>query len=1046
MIKCKLFLIATMLMVTIPIFSQKMQTVTGKVTLQGTGEVLPGTTIIIKGTQKGTITDVNGNYTIAVPFGSILVYSYIGMNVVEHKATQSTINVALHEGVNIEEVVVIGYGGAKKSDLTGAVSVLNASDLLNTNPMSISQGLQGKIAGVNVTQSDGAPGAGMNILIRGVNSFSTSSEPLYIVDGIPFDSSKAPSSEASGSHLNTNPLSMINPADIESVTVLKDASSTAIYGSRGANGVVLITTKKGKKGSDRIELTANFGFSNVIKQLDVLDGASYIRYRNEAVRNYIYYDNANDELPYLETGPGYYDPKLNLYMPSYEDFKNGYLNGGTNWQDQIFQTGFTQEYNLSYSGANDKGNYSVSGGYSDQKGIIHSSGYNRISLRTNINRTVHKRIRLGTSTSVVRSVGNFAKTTTGSNSVVRSALWYPSALPVYDENIAGGFTQVDWLAANPYLQTRDSKDEVVSYNIFSSNYLELDIFRDLKFKQTIGFNYTGNNRYTYYGRYTLEGKAPTNGLAGQADNWNTGLVVESMLTYDKFFKEKHHLNVMAAFTAERADWGSKSITAYDFDNDYMQMYNLSAGKKQNKPISGRGMSSLSSVLGRVNYDLRGRYLFTASFRYDGSSKFAKKNRWAFFPSVAVAWRASEEDFIKNLNIFSNLKLRVSYGQTGNQGINSYQTVSSLTPVNSALNGNIVSGGIDSYLNNTQLIWETTEQVDLGFEMGFFDNRLNFTADLYYKKTSDLLQNLIIPSSTGFGSKVVNSGNIINRGLELSMKAYILTENNFKWDIDANIAFNRNHIDGLDKDQFAQALWSDVDQVFIQRQNCPVGYIYGYKEDGFYDNEAEVRADPEYSNASQAIIRSKIGEIKYKDLDGKTGVTTDDRTIIGDVNPDFTFGFTSNFQWKSLSLGLFFQGSVGNDIFNGNKMEQTMTGVGNITQEAYDTRWTPDNYETAKWPKAYEGLGRKIKISDRFVEDGSYIRLKSLNVAYEFKSPMKFINSLVVGATITNLFTITGYSWYDPEVNAFGGDTSRRGVDIFSYPSSRTYSMNFKFVF
>lgn len=1043
--KCKLLLIVFMLMVAIPIFSQNTQTVTGRVTLQGTGEELPGTTIMIKGTQKGTIADANGNYTITAPYGSTLVYSFIGMNAVEHKATQATINVTLSEGVNIEEVVVIGYGGAKKSDLTGAVGVLNASELLTGNPMSVTQGLQGKMAGVNVTQSDGAPGAGMNILIRGVNSFSTSSEPLYVVDGVPFDSSTAPSSEASGSHLNTNPLALINPSDIESITVLKDASSTAIYGSRGANGVVLITTKKGKQGGDRIEFAANFGLSNVIKKLDVLDGASYVRYRNEAVRNYIYYDNAQDDLPYPENGPGYYDPKLNLYIPSYDDFANGYLNGGTNWQDQIFQTGFTQEYNLSYSGANEKGNYAISGGYSDQKGIIHSSGYNRINLRTNINRTIYKGVRLGTSTSVVRTVGNFAKTSTSSNSVVRSALWYPSDLPIYDENLAGGFTRVDWLAANPYLQTRDSKDEIVSYNIFSSNYLELDLFKDLKFKQTIGFNYTNNNRYTYYGRYTLEGKAPTNGLAGQADNWNTGLTLESMLTYDKAFNAKHHLNVMAAFTAERSDWGGKSITAYDFDNDYMMMYKLSAGKKQKQPQSGRGMSSLSSILGRINYDLMNRYLVTASFRYDGSSKFAKNNRWAFFPSVAVAWRASEEDFIKNLNIFSNLKVRASYGQTGNQGINSYQTVSSLTPVNSALNGNKVSGGIDSYLNNTQLIWETTEQVDLGLEIGFLDNRINFAADLYHKKTSDLLQNLIIPYSTGFQSKVVNSGNIINRGLELSMKAFILTGKDFKWDVDANIAFNRNRIEGLDKDQFAQALWSDVDQVFIQRQNCPVGYIYGYKEDGFYDNEAEVRADPEYKNASQAIIRSKIGEIKYKDLDGKTGITADDRTIIGDVNPDFTFGFTTNFQWKNLTLGLFFNGSVGNDIFNGNKMEQTMTGVGNITREAYETRWTPDNYEIAKWPKAYEGLGRKIKISDRFVEDGSYLRLKSLNLSYDFKSPVKFINSLVVGATITNLFTITNYSWYDPEVNAFGGDSSRRGVDIFSYPSSRTYSLNFKFV-
>lgn len=1046
MTKCKLALFVMLLFAAIPLLAQKMQTVTGKVTSSNTGEVLPGSTIVVKGTAEGTITDVDGNYTIDVPEGSILVYSYIGMNAVERKVDSPVINVALNEGVNIEEVVVIGYGGAKKSDLTGAVDVLNSSDLLAGRPMNISQGMQGKIAGVNVTQSDGAPGGGMNILIRGVNSFSTSSDPLFVVDGVPFGGTSTPSSDASGSHLSTNPLSMINPADIESITVLKDASSTAIYGSRGANGVVLVTTKQGKQGKNKVELDVNFGISKVIKQLDVLDGASYVRYRNEAVKNYVYYDNAVCDLDYPESGPGYYDDKLNLYMPSYDDFKNGYLNGGTNWQDEIFQTGISQDYNLTFSGANDKGNYSVSGGYSDQKGIIHNSGYNRISLRTNINRKFGNRFRMGTSTSLVRSVGNYAKTSSSSNSVVRSALWYPSSLPVYDERIAGGFTQVDWLAANPYLQTRYSTDEVTAYNIFSSNYLEFDILKDLKFKQTAGLNYSNSSRETYYGRYTLEGKAPTNGLAGQAQNWSTSYTLESMLTYDNTFNDRHHLNVMGAFTAERNDYGGNSITVYDFDNDYTEMHNLSAAKKQNKPRSGRGMSSLSSVLGRVNYDYKGRYLVTASFRYDGSSKFSKDNRWSFFPSAALAWRASEEEFIKNLNIFSNLKVRASYGQTGNQGINSYQTISSLTPINSVLNGSIVSGGIDSYLNNSLLKWETTEQVDFGIDMGFFNNRLNLTVDLYRKKTRDLLQNLIIPSSTGFGSKLVNSGNIVNRGLELSLNAFIISQKNFQWDLNANIAFNRNEIGGLKKDQFAQALWSDVDQVFIQRQGCPIGYIYGYVEDGFYDNEAEVRADPEYRNASPAIIRSKIGEIKYKDFDGKVGITADDRQIIGDVNPNYTFGVTNNFKWKNFSASVFFQGSVGNDIFNGNKMEQTMTGVGNITQEAYDTRWTPDNYEHAKWPKAYEGLGRKIKISDRFVEDGSYLRLKSLDFAYDFKSPIKHVNSVILGLSFTNLFTITNYSWYDPEVNAFGGDSSRRGVDIFSYPSSRTYSMNLKLVF
>lgn len=997
------------------------------------GSPLIGVNVLVRGSSVGTITDVEGKFSLNVPKESkALVFSCIGYQEQEValKSKQKMLNVSMHEDAELlDEVVVIGYGGAKKSDLTGAVSVIESSDLLDANPLSVSQGLQGKIAGVNVTQTDGAPGAGMNILIRGINSFSTSTEPLYVVDGVPFDGST----------------SLINPSDIESLTVLKDASSTAIYGSRGANGVVLITTKQGRRGDDRIEFSANYGFSNVIKKIDVLDGPTYIRYRNEAVSNYIYYDNADDELPYPVTGEGYYDPALGYYRPSYEDFENGYLNGvGTDWQDLIFQTGVTQEYNLSISGASEKGNYSVSGGYYDQKGIISGSGYERISLRTNINRNLRDFIRVGTSTSVVRTVGDFVKTSTSSNSVVRSALWYPSDLPIYDEN-KGGYTQVDWLAANPYLQIRDSKDQSITYNVFSSNYVEIDLLKNLKFKQTAGVNYVGSNYYSYYGRNTLDGKNAPNGRAYQSDSWNTRLVLESMLTYDKVFRKHHHLNVMAAFTAERSDYANKSISVYDFDNDYTLMWNLGAAKKQDKPQSGRGMSSLASVLGRINYNLKEKYLFTASFRYDGSSKFAKDNRWAFFPSVAVAWRASEEPFIKNWNVFSNLKLRASYGQTGNQAINSYQTVSSLSSVNSALNGSIVSGGVDSFLNNTRLIWETTEQTDLGLEMGFFDNRLNLTADLYYKKTRDLLQNIIIPSSTGFGSKIVNSGNMINRGLELSMKAFILTGKNFGWDINANIAFNENKIKGLEKDLFAQALWSDVDQVFIQRNNCPVGYIYGYVEDGFYDNEAEVRADPMYANASQAIIRSKLGEIKYKDLDGKPGITSDDRTIIGDVNPDFTFGFTNNLRWKDLSLSMFFQGCVGNDIFNGNLMEQKMVEVSNITQDAYDTRWTPDNYENAKWPKPTESQGRQFQVSDRFVEDGSYLRLKSLNLEYNFKNPIKFVNSLTIGVTMTNLFTITGYSWYDPEVNAFGGDASRRGVDVFSYPSSRTYSLNLKLV-
>lgn len=1038
-----IFLCLSLLMYMNCIAQQKV-TVSGVVTSADDKETLIGVTVREKGTSNGTVTDFDGKYSITVPQGATLVYSFVGMNPVEVIADQSVIDVAMSSGVDLEEVVVIGYGGAKKSDLTGSVSTLSTKDLMANNPLSVNQGLQGKVAGVNVTQTDGAPGSGVNILIRGANSFTTSAEPLYIVDGIPFETSSTPSSDASGSNIKTNALSLINPNDIENITILKDASSTAIYGSRGANGVILITTKKGRIGKDRIELNVNLGFSKVVKQLDVLNGGSYTRYRNEQVANSNFYDGASLPVPYPDKG--YIDNTTNSYVPSPEDFDNGYLNGGTNWQDEIFQTGYIQEYGLNYSGASEKGNYSVSGGYADQKGIVHSSAYKRMNIRTNINRYITPYLTIGTSTAVTRTAGNFTKTNADDNGIIRSALWFPSDRPVFDENADGGFSQVDWFAANPYVYTRDATDQIITYNIFSSNYFEVTFLKDFKFRQNLGINYVGNDRYTYYGQYTLEGKAPRNGLAGQADNWNTGLTSESILTYDKDLNEIHHFNVMGAFTAERGDYGFKSATAYDFDNDYMKMYNLAAGKKQEKPKSGRGMASLASVLGRFNYELMNKYLFTASFRFDGSSKFKKENRWSFFPSFAIAWRASEESFIKDLDIFSNLKFRASYGETGNQGIGSYQTVSSLSSANTALNGTIVGGGVDSYLNNEDLIWETTQQMDFGFDMGFWGNRLNFTIDLYKKNTSDLLQNLIIPNSTGFSTKIINSGNIINKGIEFSVNAYILDNVDFKWNINANMAFNRNEISNLDDDQFAANLGHNIDQVFIQRAGKPIGAIFGYVEDGFYDNEAEVRADPDYKNASSSLIQSKIGEIKYKDMDGKEGITADDRVIIGNVNPDFTYGFTNNLQWKGFSMNLFFQGTVGNDIFNGNKIGQTMSSIGNITQEAYDTRWTADHFEYAKWPKAYAGIGRTIKISDRYVEDGSYFRLKSASLSYNFKSPIKEIETIGLTFMATNLFTITNYSWYDPDVNSFGGDTSRRGVDMYTYPSSRTYSLSLRVVF
>ncbi len=421
-------------------------------------------------------------------------------------------------------------------------------------------------------------------------------------------------------------------------------------------------------------------------------------------------------------------------------------------------------------------------------------------------------------------------------------------------------------------------------------------------------------------------------------------------------------------------------------------------------------------------------------------------KFANFLSGALAWRISEEQFVKNLGVFNDLKLRASYGRTGNQGVNAYQTRAYLAVANYPLGGALSSGFAEVDWRgalNKNLKWETTDQYNLGLDMAFLNNRIQFTIDAYYKKTNDLLQNVNIASSNGMRTQWVNSGYVTNKGLELTGKFVAVDRDAFKWNIDANISFNRNAIGGLAADRFAERLWYNADNIFIQRNGMPIGSMFGYIEDGFYDNEAEVRADQTYANASNAVVRSKLGEIKYRDLNGDGQITASDRTIIGNTNPDFVFGLTNNFKYKDFTLGFFWQGSIGNDIFNGNLIDMKMANLGNITQDIYNTRWTEENKENALWPKAVSTYNRTMLTSDRYVENGSYVRLKNVNLGYTFKTPFKGLNSLYLYASATNLLTITDYSWFDPDVNAFGGDASRKGVDIYSYPSSRTFSLGIK---
>ncbi|MBP1613965.1 MAG: rane protein [Bacteroidetes bacterium] len=1041
--------------------------ITGTITDANDGSPMIGANVMIKGTKTGTISDISGEFNLNVPQGrSVLIISSIGYKTQEVtlKSGQKRVEIAMHEDSKlIDEVVVVGYGTMKKSDLSGSVGQIKSEDLLKGNPSDLSQGLQGKMAGVLISQNDGAPGAGVSISVRGTNSFSTSSQPLYIVDGVPFDTGDTPSSDANANNNQTsNPLAFINPHDIQSIEVLKDASATAIYGSRGANGVVIITTKRGE-GKDQVEFSSNFTLSKIGKRVDVLDAETYANYINEETLNsYNYSGKTYTSLPYPGTWSYTYDSAGNIVSGSgtYQPAPSDYRNPGTysdeygnstvidkaDWQDLIYQTGFSQEYNLRVSGGSDKGWHSFSGNYLDQSGIIKNTGFTRYSLRANIGRHINSWLEMGMNTNFTRSSTDFTKSNAYDYALMRSALLFP---PTYGPNMdTTTADNLNWLAANPYAYVNSAKDNLKSINVFNSSYLEATLFPFLKFRQNLGLSYTSNRRGTYYDRHTQEGKSPTNGKAGQSDNeWN-GLTGESLLTFNKKINV-HAINVMAGFTIEHASWQSKSITVTNFPDDLTGEADLSRGTVIGTPASDKGEQALVSFLGRANYVLMDKYIFTTSFRRDGSSKFTTKNKWANFLSAAFAWRASEEKFIKNLNIFSNLKFRLSYGETGNQGISSYRTLPELSTANYPFGGTLSSGSAEVSWRgpvSDDLKWETTAQFNAGIDMSFLENRINLTADYYYKKTRNLLQEVKIPSSTGFSNMMVNSGGVINEGLELSGNFIIFKDKPFHWDINANISFNKNEITGLSADQYANSLWYSADDVFIQRNGCPIGAIFGYVENGFYDNEAEVRSEKKYANSSDAVVKAKIGEIRYRDLNDDGEITEADRTIIGNTNPDFTYGITNNLSYKNFNFSFFLQGSQGNDIFNGNLMDVEMANIGNIPVFAYNSRWTEDNTANAKWPKAISTYDRTMLISNRYVENGSYLKLKTVSLGYTWKPSFKGISSINVYFTATNLLTISDYSWFDPDVNAFSTDASRKGVDIYSYPSARTFSLGFKLGF
>lgn len=977
---------------------QDRRRVMGKITDEE-GEAVIGASVVEKGTANGVVTDINGNYSLSVNEGATLRVSYIGYLAQEAAVNdRSNINFVLEEdALALEEVVVVGYGTMRRKDVTGAISSIAVDKIDKSSIKSIDQMLQGRSAGLHMAQSSGMPGAGSTIRIRGGNSISGGNEPLYVIDGIPIYPA------ASSSQMDLNPLNSIAVTDIQSIEILKDASSTAIYGARGANGVIMITTKKGEAGKTKVSLDAYWGIQNVRKKYDLLNAREYEEYVNEA------YENAGSKVPYdLSLTPA-----------------------NTDWQDLILQkNAIMQNYALSVSGGDAKTRFLMTLNYVNQDGIVKETEMEKITLRTNLDRDVSDNVKMGVNLSLAQ---------VNSNRVGLGAFSYRTLkpnIPLYDEdgnystyNMQGG------LFSNPMVALEDKVSDNERFRTLANMYFDWQIFKGLSFRTTYGVDLLFANQNTYEPLTTVTG-AGTGGDATINNNKQYMWVNENTLTYANVFG-RHRINVMAGMTQQSSRTQTSQAESQGFLNDNLTLWDMGSGTNAVTPSSGSSQWALMSYLGRVNYNLDEKYLVTASFRADGSSRFGKSNRWGYFPSGAIAWRASEEEFIQSLGVFSNLKVRASYGWTGNQdGIGTYPSMALLGKSAYSLGNTKYMGYAPTQVANTKLKWETTRQVDLGLEMGFFNNRLGLTADFYHKKTHDLLLRVQIPSTSGYGTGLKNVGKVENKGVEFAVSASPFVQN-FRWDIDFNISFNKNKV--VDMGDVTEMIPSDVAsesdyglrESRLLRVGEPLGIFYGYKSDGIFSTTDDI--------ANSAQPNAKPGDIRYVDVNDNGSIDEGDRVVLGSAQPDFFGGFTNSFSYKGFDLNVFVVFSYGADIYNATKAQMEALGGADNQFRSILNRWTEDNQNT-NIPRAVTTKPTAVSW-DYLVEDGSYLRIQNINLGYTFSNKAlaftRCVESLRLYVSLQNFFTFTNYSGLDPEVSRYGQNNVALNYDLGGYPTAKT---------
>jgi len=1020
----------TILISSKPVRKPVQITIAGKVT-DTKGEPLPGVTVKEKGGQGSAITDGNGLYRINVNDNAILIFSYIGFNTLEVRASGKTSVDAVMQDSNqgLNEVVVIGYGSREKKDVTGSVATITAAQVRDLPVASIDQKLVGQMPGVRISQTTGAPGGGTTVRVRGSGSIGAGDNPLYVIDGFAV-------SNTTGQVYN--PLNVLSPDDIESVNVLKDASSTAIYGSRGSNGVVIITTKKGKKGPPVISVNSYFGIQQVPQKgrQEVLNGTEYAQFRKDMI---------------VDAAAAAGRTVTEADIPA--AFRNPAQYGeGTAWYDAVLQSAHQHNVDASLRGGSDNTQYSFSLGRLSQEGTVKYTDFTRYTLQANVQSQLSKKLRVTLNIAPSGGIQNRNSFETGQRDVLTRTLWLSPIVPITgpDGNRTLFITSPGAIGAGNPLNTLEFGGTNAKYfRGLASASAEFEIVTGLKAKYAYNIDYSTTKEFTFnpsfvYGETSNQNPNPSipSSTTASADSFNW--LSELTLNYDKNFGADHRFNALLGYTAQKERGQGYSFNGTNYPDNLIETIN--ASPLLNGQAANVDKWSLISYLARVNYTFKNRYLLTASIRSDGSSRFGENKRYGTFPSAALAWRVSEENFMKNFTFVNNLKLRATYGLAGNFNIGNYLYASNISSANYTFGGTVAGGRNSSSISNSELTWENSRQFDMGMDLSVLRSRLNFTLDYYNRITYNLLLSNELPLSSGFANATVNLGKMRNRGFEATVSADILT-GKVTWNANANISFNRNIVLGLNQNNAPIYAGRSGEGNFTHKTEVgkPLGQFYGYIVEGVYRDQADFNNSPK--NAS-----SVVGSIKYRDVDGNGIIEpVKDFAVVGDPYPDFTYGFSNNFGYRNFDVSVLLVGSQGGDIMKtSNEFLSNIDGVFNVDRKVLNRWRSPQNQGDGVTPTTNGGRVLYRDVNSGWIEDASFLRIQNITLGYNFKQKFatssKVFKGLRVYGSVQNLVTFTKYSGGNPEALTNGSNALTPGRDFLGYPLPRTVTVGVNMTF